>query len=160
PKLYNGRNKTFFFWNFEQYRENIRVTSTPATVPTDPYRIGDFSGVITGSGVNGVPRNVQVGGRGYVDPLGRTVQSGAIFDPSTQRPVTSGGQTIQVRDPFPGNKVPMTSFDPVAVKVLALIPRPQGPNFQSGQIGNNYQNPWLSHRTSQIPSLKVDHTLS
>lgn len=28
PKLYNGENKTFFFFNFEQYRENIHVSST------------------------------------------------------------------------------------------------------------------------------------
>ncbi len=38
PKLYNGRNKTFFFWSWEQYRERTLVTSTSPTVPTDAYR--------------------------------------------------------------------------------------------------------------------------
>ena len=43
PKIYNGQNKTFFFWNWEQYLENDHITSTTATVPTAAYRIGDFS---------------------------------------------------------------------------------------------------------------------
>src|SRR5205085_8526525 len=33
PKLYNGASKTFFFWNFEQFRENQSVSTTAVTVP-------------------------------------------------------------------------------------------------------------------------------
>jgi hypothetical protein len=179
PKLYNGENKTFFFFNFEQYRENIHVNSTPATVPTAAERNGDFSQIITASGVNGVPRNVQVGGVDFVDPLGRKIQSGAIFDPTTDRNVVCGstvspaftptcvtqgltGSIYNVRDPFVGNAVPQTSkyLDPVSQKILALIPLPTGPNAALGQLGSNYQKTWLSHRTSQIPSIKFDHQLS
>src|SRR6266700_7199692 len=29
PKIYNGRNKTFFFYNFEQFRENTIVNNVP-----------------------------------------------------------------------------------------------------------------------------------
>ena len=44
----------------------------------------------------------------------------------------------------------------MSAKILALVPSPTGPNAASGQIGNNYQVPWTSHRTSEIPSLKID----
>src|SRR4029077_4335317 len=50
PKLYDGSNKTFFFWNWEQYRENIAVATTSGTVPTAQYRAGDFSQTICLSG--------------------------------------------------------------------------------------------------------------
>ena len=42
PKLYDGHDKTFLFFNFEQFRENRTVTNGLATVPTDDYRDGDF----------------------------------------------------------------------------------------------------------------------
>jgi hypothetical protein len=31
-------------------------------------------------------------------------------------------------DPFPNNTIPASETDPVALKILALIPLPQGPN--------------------------------
>ena len=150
PKLYDGSNRTFFFWSFEQFRENLRVADAPAigypTVPIPAYRAGDFSQVILGSGVNGVPRPLQVGGQNYVDPLGRGALSGMIFDPLTERNIVVGGQNFLVRDPFPNNAISPARFDPVALKVQALVPLPLGAT--RNQLGQNYQNAWLSHRTS------------
>lgn len=165
PKLYNGQNKTFFFWGFEQFRENLLVSvppavlgvPTPPTVPIPAYRNGDFSQVIIGSGVNGAPRNVQVGGADYRDPLGRLTPSGTIFDPRTERTVTANGQSFLVRDPFPGNRIDPTRFDKVALNIQKLLPLPQGPT--ANQLGQNYQNSWVSHRTSEIPSLKIDQSV-
>jgi len=174
PKLYNGENRTFFFWSFEQFRENALITAAPAagfpSVPIPQYRNGDFGPLILSYGqtVNGVqtPRNITTStGANYLDPLGRTIQSGSIFDPSTQRAVIctsvspscpSVGASVQVRDQFPSNKIPQTGayLDPVAQKVLALVPQPKG--VPTTQIGQNYQNPWITHRTTEIPSLKVD----
>ena len=48
PKLYDGRDRSFFFFNFEQYREFFVVNDTTITVPTDAYRRGDFSSALTG----------------------------------------------------------------------------------------------------------------
>ena len=42
PKLYNGRNKTFFFGDYEGTRQSNATTST-ATMPTAQQRAGDFS---------------------------------------------------------------------------------------------------------------------
>ena len=171
PKLYNGADKTFFFFSYEQFRENLNVRTTQATVPIAPYRAGDFGQVILGSGVNNAPRSLQVGNVNYVDPLGRSYNSGQIFDPSTERTVVCNrtlfptsncvnGQNVLVRDAFLNNVIPTIRFDPVAVKVLNLVPLPEGPNHNAGLRGNNYQRPWLSHRTSELPSVKLDHNLS
>lgn len=171
PKLYDGKNKTFFFWSWEQFREKLSVTSTSATVPLPSYRTGDISQNIIANGLNGVGRPIQVGGVNFMDPLGNTnVLSGTIFDPNTTRDVTcnktlypaancTAGATVSVRDAFPGNLIPVARFDPVSVKVLALVPLPQGPNAASGQFTANYQNPWRSARVSDIPSLKLDQTI-
>src|SRR5215471_2967984 len=41
PKLYNGTNKTFFFFSYESYLENGIINNTSATVPLASYRAGD-----------------------------------------------------------------------------------------------------------------------
>ncbi|MGH9673864.1 MAG: hypothetical protein ACRD44_11845, partial [Bryobacteraceae bacterium] len=49
PKLYNGRNRTFFFWNWEQTRF-VTNTTTRMSVPTAEMRNGDFRGLIDAQG--------------------------------------------------------------------------------------------------------------
>jgi hypothetical protein len=173
PKLYNGSNKTFFFWNFEQFRENALISQAPTggfpTVPIQDYRNGNFAQVILGSGLNGVATPLMANAtKVYVDPLGRSYNSGAIFDATTWTPVTcnlttvptancTNGTSYQVANQFVNNVIPTSYFDPVAVKILALVPQPKG--VASGQLVNNFQNPWVTHRTTEIPSLKLDQTL-
>src|SRR5215471_7121449 len=48
PKVYDGRNRTFFFFNFEQYRETHGNTGFVNTVPTNAYRAGNFATASTG----------------------------------------------------------------------------------------------------------------
>lgn len=43
PKIYNGKNRTFFFVDYEGYRRNTVGTSL-RTIPTIAMRTGDFSG--------------------------------------------------------------------------------------------------------------------
>jgi len=45
PKLYNGHDKTFFFFSWEQYRNNQGTTNV-TTLPTDAERTGDFSALL------------------------------------------------------------------------------------------------------------------
>lgn len=40
PKIFNGRDKTFFFYNLEQFREKSVVNDVTNTVPTVAYRAG------------------------------------------------------------------------------------------------------------------------
>ncbi|MBV9742644.1 MAG: carboxypeptidase regulatory-like domain-containing protein, partial [Acidobacteriia bacterium] len=46
PKVYNGTNRTFFFFNFEQFREARTIANNLQTVPTVAYRNGDFGTAI------------------------------------------------------------------------------------------------------------------
>ena len=142
PKVYNGHDKTFFFLNFEQFREGVTYTNSPFTVPTLAYRAGDFRTALT---------NRKLG----TDPLGRDIVEGTIYDPATDR-VAPNGQ--RVRDPFQYqgilNMIDPARFDPVAVKIQNLIPKPT-----NSAIINNYLVPWPSTNIRTIPSLKVDHNL-
>jgi hypothetical protein len=49
PKVYNGRNRTFFFFAYEGYQ--LRQASTRnIAVPTQAMRNGDFGGLVDGAG--------------------------------------------------------------------------------------------------------------
>jgi phage FluMu protein gp41 len=155
PGVYNGTNKTFFFGSYEGFFEDVKVNPAATTVPTAAYRAGNFATVISGNGNAQGPLNVLVGGTNYLDPLGRVTQSGTLFDQLSERPING----IQTRDPFVNNVIPVSRFDPVAVKVIGLVPMPVGGNHDRGSLGNNYQNPWLSKTRSYLPSLKLDHSV-
>ncbi|HEV8417020.1 MAG TPA: TonB-dependent receptor [Bryobacteraceae bacterium] len=148
PKLYNGTNKTFFFLSFEEFLQNLINTTTPGTVPTAAYRNGDFSSLITTEN-----RLVTTANGAYTDPSGRTIPSGTIFDPLDFQ--TVNGQIV--RNPFPNNKIPVTRYDPVAAKILAMVPQPQGAT--AAQVGSNYLASYNGSRRSYIPSIKVDQNL-
>jgi hypothetical protein len=140
PKIYDGKDKTFFFVNWEQFRENQAVNNQQQTVPIADYRNGDFAKAITARPVG-------------MDPLGRAQFEGMVFDPLTQRAVGAA----QVRDQFPNNRIPVARFDPVSAKIQGLFPAPQGIN--AGGLTNNYINVYTSSRVTTIPSIKVDQTV-
>jgi hypothetical protein len=154
PKIYDGRNKTFFFWSYEQYRSKQVTQSNNTSVPTAAYRTGNFAGLIAGEN-RMITRAQGSTTINATDALGRTMQSGTIFDPDTERIVNG----VKVRDPFLNNVIPSSRFDPISVKVLALIPNPLGSNADRGVAANNYQGTFNSGRTSAIPSIKFDQNL-
>ncbi|HXP87933.1 MAG TPA: carboxypeptidase-like regulatory domain-containing protein [Bryobacteraceae bacterium] len=139
PKVYNGHDKTFFFFNFEQYYETETINNILDTVPTAQYRVGNFAQALTGRILG-------------TDPLGRPIPEGGVYDPNTQRTAPTGQL---IRDQFPGNAVPLSRLDPVAVNIQNLMPQP---NQGSGVI-NNYVNPFPSVRNTFIPAFKIDHSM-
>ncbi len=141
PKLYNGKDKTFFFFNYEEFKTTAGFSGVLGTVPTAAFRNGDFSAALI-SGPAGVLGT---------DPLGRSIITNMIYDPSTTRSVN--GQVI--RDPFPGNIIPSSRIDPVAAKIQALIP-----NATTSGLLNNYAETDTLPTTNSIPSLKVDQYIS
>jgi hypothetical protein len=157
PKYYDGTNRTFFFFSYEQFREDLLFATSQPTVPIPEYRAGNFAPLIAAENNRPLRTGTGASATNYVDPLGRPVLSGMIFDPNTTRPAPSGSGTV--RDQFPGNLIPANRFDPVAQRILALVPLPKGGNSERGQFGNNYQNPWIGDRRSHLPSLKMDQTI-
>src|SRR5438094_6197318 len=121
-KLYDGHDKTFFFFSFEQYRESQFITNGVATVPTLAYRRGDFSRALIPCAQTDpacLPdgtRGLTIGGVLARDPLGRFVPQNAIYDPRTTRLAPDGSR---IRDPFPNNVIPSEMMDPVALKIQA-----------------------------------------
>ena len=131
PRVYNGRNRTFFFADFEGLRQGS-ASNTLDTVPTAAQRTGDFSGLYTAAGA----------------PV-------LIYDPSTT--VRSG--SAYVRSPFPGNRVPANRIDAVARNVMKYYPLANVPgtpnsgtnNFATSGTGTININQW---------DVKVDENVS
>ena len=48
PHLYNGHNKTFFFFAYEEYHNTQTNNDGTITVPTTAYLTGDLSSNILG----------------------------------------------------------------------------------------------------------------
>jgi len=137
PHVYDGHNKTFFFFNLDQFRNNAVVKGSMNTVPTDAYRNGDFSGALTG-------RNLGT------DPTGAAILENMIYDPASFTVVN--GQTV--RAPFPGQIIPKSRMDPAALKIQSYVPEPTGPG-----IVNNFAIVDKTGAYTTIPSLKIDQLI-
>jgi hypothetical protein len=131
PHVYNGRDKTFFFFSFDQPASTSTAT-TISTVPTCAQRglgvgttctgtngtVGDFSSTLSTTPITGLT-NPCTGGPVY---------AGAIYDPNTTKTVNG----TECRTAFTNNQVPL-GRSAVALKVLALIPLP---NYVGAGTGN------------------------
>lgn len=140
PHLYNGRNKTFFFFSWEQFRQVVGVSKVE-TIPSVANRVGDFSSNLRGP-LSGNPIN---------PCTGQVFLAGQIFDPATT--VTVGG--IQCRSPFPSNTIPAPRFSGVAKQLLAPYPMP----INSGQL-NNYVFNTSYNNVNTTDTIRLDHSFS
>ncbi|MBA3973679.1 MAG: hypothetical protein C0504_05595, partial [Candidatus Solibacter sp.] len=114
PKVYNGKNRTFFFHNFEQTRLRDFRSTTFTQLPIPAFKSGDFSRLFDPAFTGNSSSGTSLGN----DAAGRAVRFGAIYDPTTSRQIGSAW----VRDVFPGNIVPRDRFSPVSRKILELAP--------------------------------------
>jgi len=111
PKLYNGKDKSFFMFNYEGYREG---TPTPLTlsVPAAEFLQGDFSKL--------------------KDSQGRAI---TIYDPGTGRQDASGRW---IRTPFAGNQIPQGRISPIALNIMKFYPKPNtttpGRGYSDGNL--------------------------
>ena len=97
PKIYNGKNRTFYMANLEEYREDSPQPLV-LSVPSLEMRNGDFS------------KLKDKAGRQYViyDPASGFTNSTGAFD----------------RLPFPSNIIPPARINPIAQKILGYFPAP------------------------------------
>jgi hypothetical protein len=112
PKIFSGRNKTFFFMNYEGTRHNEGSNAQLTGVPTALERQGDFSQSLVDQGV----------------PV-------RLFDPRTGR--LEAGTNRVVRDPYPGNRIPTSLFNPLSKIYLGYYPEA---NRAPAARSNNVQN--------------------
>ena len=134
PKVYDGRNKTFFFGNWEKW--HYSKTSFPITsVPIAAYRTGDFS--------------QQRDANGTLIP---------IYDPATT--VANPNGSGFVRSLFPGNIIPSNRLDPVAKAVNAFYPLPNRTPTNAFTNANNYLGSTSNIRSMQQYTIRGDHRIS
>ena len=132
PKLYDGRNKTFFFYSWEENRFGQPSTSNQtSTVPTAAEKAGDFSALLK---------------------IGSQYQ---VYNPFTTRAATAG--RFQ-RDPFPGNIIPKTLISPVGANLAALYPLPNQPGLIDGR--NNYYFPDVRIQRYDSHLARFDHSFN
>lgn len=135
PKLYNGKNRTFFFNAFEGRRQRQQVLAQ-FTLPTERELGGDFSRTLNAQGA-----------------------VRAIFDPTTTAPDPARpGQGT--RQPFAGNMIPRARMDPVSLKVLDFYgAKPNAPGQPFTGI-NNFVFQGVRPDTVNRDTFKVDHNIS
>jgi len=114
PKVYDGRNKSFWFTDFEQDRVRDFRSTSFIQLPIPAFKQGDFSRLFDPSFTGRAQSGSVVG----TDAAGRPVRYGQIYDPRT----TQNLNGAIIRDPFPGNIIPPSRFDPVAAKILQVAP--------------------------------------
>ncbi len=113
PKIYNGRNRTFWFTNFEHDKRNQENVNGFTTLSPLPYRSGDFSQMFNPAFTGQAQSGSSVG----TDALGRPVVFGALYDPKT---TANGPNGSVVRNIFPGNMIPTSRISPVAAAILKV----------------------------------------
>jgi hypothetical protein len=135
------KEKTFFFFSWEQFRAKIGQTITQM-IPTDAQRAGDFSASLGAS-------------TGVINPCtGDFVLKGQIFDPLTTKNVN--GQNC--RTPFAGNKIPANRYDNAANVISNVLKYWPSPN--SNGVGYNYANTPNPGGKQQQFNGRVDQNLS
>ena len=134
PKLYNGKDRTFFFTNYEGQRRSAAGNAFH-TVPTELERAGDFSQTFTSTGALRI-----------------------IFDPATTRPDPARPGSF-IRDAFPNNRIPLNRFSPVALKAQSYYPLPNAPGLPFTRQQNLILQDAYPEPQDRI-EFKVDHNLS
>ncbi len=144
PGVYDGRNRSFWFFNYEGLRESRGLTQL-FTVPTPAQLQGDFSQTYNSSG-----------------------QLIAIYNPFTTRPDPNNPGRF-IRDPFdatacsgvnfpatcPGNKIPSNLIDPVAAKMRSFWPTPNTAGTRTG--ANNFIGSGSAPNVQNQFTARVDH---
>ncbi|HWQ53214.1 MAG TPA: TonB-dependent receptor [Bryobacteraceae bacterium] len=133
PKVYSGRNRTFFFFGYEQWR-HVTSNINQSTVPTPAQRTGDFTSTFDG--------------------LGRLIP---IYDPATTRPNPAGGW---MRDLMPGNVVPRSRQDTLSLKVLEYLPLPNAVPNNPYTNSLNYLSLQSYPTVQGVTDLKIDQRFS
>src|SRR5579871_1920464 len=117
PKLYKGRNKTFFFFGDDMFYSVGAQQGNLLTIPTLAMRSGDFSN--------------------YLNAAGQVIP---IFDPNSTN--ASG-----VRTQYPGNIIPASQISKVSKNIVALMPAPDLPTATANWHNRTGANPLFNNFT-------------
>ncbi len=131
PKIYNGKNRTFFLFSYE-WIKSVTANGTVLTVPTAAQRNGDFSALLA---------------------FGPSYQ---IYDPFSRTPAPNGRFT---NSPVPGNIIPPNRISPIGKAILSYYPLPDQTGTADGGNNLNRSN-WRSVIPYRTHLYKFDHIVS
>jgi Carboxypeptidase regulatory-like domain/TonB dependent receptor len=156
PKLYNGKDKTFFFFNFEQFRQSVTTDNLIATAPLPAWTAGNSGGNANFSNILGAPFGPA--GFGALSPTGSIDLTGQIFDPTTSQYKcnASGSNCGYVETPFANNTIPFSRMDPSSLAYQKYFIAPT----TAGLANNSLQPAFSNFRHTTIPSFKIDQNVS
>jgi hypothetical protein len=147
------KDKTYFFGYYEGLRQSTPATFI-GTMPTQAERTGDFSALLGGP-------------TGQVDALGRSILSGAIYNPFSTRQITAGQvdpttglvatSTGYIRDPFSGNIIPPALLDKIASSIATGT---YWPNPTTSGLTNNFLAASSAEAHSNEYSVRIDQNLT
>jgi len=140
PKVYDGRSKTFFFFNYDglRYRQGGELVQTD--LPTEKMRTGDFTGIDMGG----------------VTPM---IYEPTLLDPQRYDPATGTWyRTILMGGD--GQHIPANRIHPLAAALLKRLPLPnRAPNASCSWCGN-YTGLRSTSRDSDAFAVRLDHALT
>ena len=157
PNVYNGRNRTFFFVDYEGLRIHQADTQT-LFLPDTAERAGNFSEIlqvgpttVTGTDCNGQPTYVgEIFDTRLTQNLG-TVQSPVLCGVPIGGYTTGGTPTNIIPSSAGNNKI-----DPLAARLTSLLP----PLNANGSLGYNYiANPVETTHRANV-DVRIDHKFS
>ncbi|MEO7146035.1 MAG: TonB-dependent receptor [Bryobacteraceae bacterium] len=134
PHLYNGKDKTFFFFNYEGSRQGS-PDQVLDTVPTALQRAGDFS-----------------------QTYDRNGRLDVIFDPLTTQP-DPNNPGHYTRSPFPGNVIPIQRINGISKNVVNFYPAPNRPGLTAQGVQNFLETGKSVTSTNNFLA-RVDHNFS
>jgi hypothetical protein len=130
PKVYNGKNKTFFWVATESYRQKSPLSDQYA-LPTPLEKAGNYS-----------------------------KSSATIFNPLSARACVASDScpngVTQIRTPFPGNVIPASSISPIGAAILGYLPT--GATGGKTDAINFTGSDTLTDRADEYTA-KMDHTV-
>ncbi|MDQ6699145.1 MAG: carboxypeptidase regulatory-like domain-containing protein, partial [Acidobacteriota bacterium] len=121
---YNGRDKTFFFFGYQGTQIRNLQGGLSSFVPTPANLAGDFSAIASAT-----------------DPANPLQKATTIIDPVNNQP-------------FPGNRIPVSRFDPAALAVTKYLPI--GSAAANGLV--SYSKPVKQKFGEEI--VRIDHAFS
>jgi hypothetical protein len=165
PKIYDGRNKTFWFGAIEpRYRRDH--LDQYGLMPTDGMRNGDFSGLVnTASGW--LPQSV-VNQYKTIAPNAVAPAGGGDNVIYNQYNVVNGNQFTQATlpsgvtsyTPFPNNVIPQSMMDKTALKTLPYIANASSYYLNSNGLISNILAPRLLSQDETRYTVRIDQVVT
>ena len=132
PKIYNGKNKTFFWVATENYRQN-QTSSTDVSVPTALEKAGNFS------------QSKYSNGSSLIN-----------YDPAST--VLNNSTGTYTRQPFPNNIIPPSELSPIGLALASYYPAPTSAPSYYGQPDFSVTTPQYD-RAGQL-DFKLDQEIA